>query len=575
VATENATLRIKVIGLRDVNKISTAVEKLDKKIKSINKQRVTGTSSALKILKQELAIKNKILQADQKILTTRNRQITANRKNVATQVARPGSGGGGGGGGGSGLTSALISGAFPLLFGQGPFAALGGFTGGLVGDKLGGKMGGFAGGLVGTTIATGIQTAITSIGELGQAMNALNPDITALSKSMGIMGTIEERRLQIIEQTQGKQAALNAALEMMGDKIGEENVEELKKFGEAFRSLTNSTVLFFTKVQAAVAKLLNQAVDAGADANLRGRARGLVAQNPNNAAFRDINKEIADLEEERSGAGRQEVKDLGDQINALKAQRLEIAETLILEKDKDALRVKTNKLITAGLGDLKKENELNKAIIAGKEEEFLIEDAIKTKVEEMGLTMETINKGQLQRIRDGVIINKDLKEQATNAKKVQDAFEKIATSVQDDIKEGIKGLIKGTSTLADMLNKVADKFLDLAIDQAFGSFGGGGIFGFLGNIFKANGGPVAGGNPYVVGEKGPELFVPKASGTIVPNNQLGGGGSTSVVVNVDASGTSAEGDEPDAAQLGRIIGSVVQAELVKESRPGGLLSSTR
>jgi len=572
VATENATLRIKVIGLRDVNKISTAVEKLDKKIKSINKQRVTGTSSALKILKQELAIKNKILQADQKILTTRNRQITANRKNVATQVARPGSGGGGGG---SGLTSALISGAFPLLFGQGPFAALGGFTGGLVGDKLGGKMGGFAGGLVGTTIATGIQTAITSIGELGQAMNALNPDITALSKSMGIMGTIEERRLQIIEQTQGKQAALNAALEMMGDKIGEENVEELKKFGEAFRSLTNSTVLFFTKVQAAVAKLLNQAVDAGADANLRGRARGLVAQNPNNAAFRDINKEIADLEEERSGAGRQEVKDLGDQINALKAQRLEIAETLILEKDKDALRVKTNKLITAGLGDLKKENELNKAIIAGKEEEFLIEDAIKTKVEEMGLTMETINKGQLQRIRDGVIINKDLKEQATNAKKVQDAFEKIATSVQDDIKEGIKGLIKGTSTLADMLNKVADKFLDLAIDQAFGSFGGGGIFGFLGNIFKANGGPVAGGNPYVVGEKGPELFVPKASGTIVPNNQLGGGGSTSVVVNVDASGTSAEGDEPDAAQLGRIIGSVVQAELVKESRPGGLLSSTR
>ena len=111
--------------------------------------------------------------------------------------------------------------------------------------------------------------------------------------------------------------------------------------------------------------------------------------------------------------------------------------------------------------------------------------------------------------------------------------------------------------------------------KLFGSFGGGGIFGFLGNIFKANGGPVAGGNPYVVGEKGPELFVPKSSGTIVPNNQLGGGGSTSVVVNVDASGTSAEGDEPDAAQLGRLIGSVVQAELIKESRPGGLLSSTR
>ena len=92
---------------------------------------------------------------------------------------------------------------------------------------------------------------------------------------------------------------------------------------------------------------------------------------------------------------------------------------------------------------------------------------------------------------------------------------------------------------------------------------------------RERGGPVASGNPYMVGEKGPELFVPRSSGTIVPNNQLSGGGSTSVVVNVDASGTSAEGDEPDAAQLGRLIGSVVQAELIKESRPGGLLSSTR
>ena len=40
----------------------------------------------------------------------------------------------------------------------------------------------------------------------------------------------------------------------------------------------------------------------------------------------------------------------------------------------------------------------------------------------MGLTMETINKGQLKRIRDGVIINKDLKEQAENAKKVEEAL---------------------------------------------------------------------------------------------------------------------------------------------------------
>ena len=573
------TLRIKVVGLRELNKVNTAVDKLDKKMRAINKSRVTGTTNALKVLRQELSLKNKILKTDQQILKVRNGQVKANRANVATQTPRLG-GGGGGGGGGSGLSSALISGAFPLLFGQGPFAAAGGFAGGLIGDRVGGKMGGFAGGLVGTTIATGIQTAITSIGELGQAMNALNPDITALTKSMGIMGTIEERRLQIIEQTQGKQAALNAALEMMGDKIGEENVEELRKFGETFRNLTSSTVLFFTKVQAAVAKLLNQTLGDSENRSVQSRTTKMLQQNPNNPAFRGINKQIADLEAQRGpgGGGRGRNKEINDQINALNRQKRVIAETIIIEKDRDALRVKTNKLITAGLSGLEKENDLNRAIIAGKEEEFLIEDAIKTKVDELGLTMEGLNETQLQRIRDGVTINKDLKEQAENAKAVKNAFESLSNSINNDIKEGIKGLIKGTSTLGDMLNKIADRFLDLALNQGlFGSIlgskgeKGGGLLGALG-LF-ANGGRPPVGKPSIVGEKGPELFVPRSSGTIIPNNKLGGGGSTSnVVVNVDASGSDVQGDDAGGQELGALIAAAVQGELVKQQRPGGLLN---
>ena len=51
--------------------------------------------------------------------------------------------------------------------------------------------------------------------------------------------------------------------------------------------------------------------------------------------------------------------------------------------------------------------------------------------------------------------------------------------------------------------------------------------GFLGSLFgipgMAQGGPVAGGMPYVIGEQGPELFVPKNAGTIIPNHKLGGG----------------------------------------------------
>ena len=86
---------------------------------------------------------------------------------------------------------------------------------------------------------------------------------------------------------------------------------------------------------------------------------------------------------------------------------------------------------------------------------------------------------------------------------------------------------------------------------------------------RALGGPVGAGRPYMVGERGPELFVPGAQGNIVPNNAMG---STSVVVNVDASGTEVQGDQGSADQLGRLIGAAVQAELIKQKRPGGLLT---
>ena len=90
-----------------------------------------------------------------------------------------------------------------------------------------------------------------------------------------------------------------------------------------------------------------------------------------------------------------------------------------------------------------------------------------------------------------------------------------------------------------------------------------------GLIPRANGGPVGTGRAYMVGERGPELFIPGAQGNIVPNNAMG---STSVVVNVDASGTEVQGNQGGAEQLGRLIGSAVQAELIKQKRPGGLLT---
>jgi hypothetical protein len=70
----------------------------------------------------------------------------------------------------------------------------------------------------------------------------------------------------------------------------------------------------------------------------------------------------------------------------------------------------------------------------------------------------------------------------------------------------------------------------------------------------------------------PEAYVPLPDGRRIPvAMQGGGGGGTTVNVSVDAKGTSVQGNEGQGAQLGRAIAQAVQAELVKQKRPGGLL----
>jgi hypothetical protein len=77
----------------------------------------------------------------------------------------------------------------------------------------------------------------------------------------------------------------------------------------------------------------------------------------------------------------------------------------------------------------------------------------------------------------------------------------------------------------------------------------------------------------LMGEAGPEAIMPLRRGR---DGNLGvmssGGGTTNVVVNVDASGSSVEGDQAQAKALGNAISAAVQSELVKQKRPGGLLA---
>ncbi|MGH8074977.1 MAG: hypothetical protein ACREO4_13065 [Lysobacter sp.] len=145
---------------------------------------------------------------------------------------------------------------------------------------------------------------------------------------------------------------------------------------------------------------------------------------------------------------------------------------------------------------------------------------------------------QRQSIAD-LIAERELDREAMAAQvEMMDAARDSARGFFADLYEGVGAW----DALKDAAGRFADKLYEMAtdqlIDQILGKKGdsGGGAYGdALGSIFgalfggaRAGGGPVDAGKAYLVGENGPEMVVPRASGTVVPAMQtaslMGGGG---------------------------------------------------
>jgi hypothetical protein len=152
------------------------------------------------------------------------------------------------------------------------------------------------------------------------------------------------------------------------------------------------------------------------------------------------------------------------------------------------------------------------------------------------------------------------------------AIQGIGGAIESGLVNGIDAAVTGAQSLQDVRAGVLKDIGKMLISFGIRSLLGGVNIGGTPLVGKAAGGPVTGNTPYMVGERGPELFVPGSSGKIVPNNALGsGGGSANIVVNVDASGSSVQGNEQEGRQLGQLIAAAIQQELIKQKRPGGLL----
>lgn len=174
--------------------------------------------------------------------------------------------------------------------------------------------------------------------------------------------------------------------------------------------------------------------------------------------------------------------------------------------------------------------------------------------------------------------------------KAFDTWTKALNATEDAL---VNFAMTGKLSFKDLANSIIADLVRIAIQQAImapltGAFKG--LFSAKGTAFEAGGvrkfatgGVVNGATPFaysgglgVMGEAGPEAIMPLRR---LGNGRLGveASGSSSnnvnVTVNVDGSGSQVQSEPGRAAELGRLVGVAVQAELLRQKRPGGLLAA--
>jgi len=612
VADYTVNLRLAVQGSKELEKLNKKIDKTRKQLnkaeigsakfdKSIKKLIKTETNYGQALNRRTKAIDNalraatgmqtveqrehQLLIRGNKLRDLRARKERAlNRQRMATRGIT------------GAIGSGIIGGGFPLLFGQGPIAAAGGALGGVAGGALSaipgmGQMG-FALSIAGTAIGSAME-------DLNQALRKPEENIDNLVGKLGLVGTPTEKMAKELEKLGLKGSAAKLVMDKFNERFGnspeiiKENSEKMLEFKNKINELGTAITLF-------LGKALIPFIDSITGAMTQGKLlKALEAQE--GANFSKAQQSIVNqsqLEAQRLFKTTNQGKDIGKSYSQIFDERL----TFNLKKAVGSPDVTPNLLPGTPQGgtspkdptqDFIDKTKFNKEILPLQQALELEEKRLNTSAEKLNLMQEQFeltnlenelellkldNKGTENDLHGDTIKKLEaqinLQEQVVNnAKALADPFRQVSNIIAQDIGDGIRGLIRGTETLGNLLNNVVNKLIDGFINMAiFGNFGG--TFergsGLLGAIFKANGGPVKKGGSYIVGERGPEMFSPGVSGTITPNHALGG--STTVVVNVDASGTEVQGDEEQGRELGRLISAAVQSELIQQKRPGGILA---
>jgi hypothetical protein len=141
---------------------------------------------------------------------------------------------------------------------------------------------------------------------------------------------------------------------------------------------------------------------------------------------------------------------------------------------------------------------------------------------------------QLEAIDRMLIALPKINELLAKRKVIETDLEKIAKSAGDIISSGFEDAIFSGQKLGEVIKSIGMDLMRMVFQQTVTAPLAKGISTAILAGFRANGGPVTGGSAYVVGERGPELFIPNGSGSIVSNSNMNqGGGSAGSSINVN------------------------------------------
>jgi len=218
------------------------------------------------------------------------------------------------------------------------------------------------------------------------------------------------------------------------------------------------------------------------------------------------------------------------EIQKLVNEQTAIAYSLGVEYNKSSLE--QNKIL----------EDYNFSLLTEKEQQMKINALLNQKIalsradEELTANFDpaTATIEQLQAMERMLKVMPEINDLLSKRKVIETDLQKISKNAGEIIAYGFEDAIFSGKKLSEVIKGIGLDLMRMVFQQTVTAPLAAGISKAILSGFRADGGPVSSGSAYIVGERGPELFIPNGSGSIVSNSKMNqGNGSSGMGININ------------------------------------------